>query len=170
MKIRKLNYNNILKYISLGFICLTLSQAKIGELNPFLCAFFFACLYVGVDEKIISAFTLFGGLLAGLYLENFLIYLTIVAVGLIVFYVHKFAKRKMLLLTSFISFVFSNVTYIYYHFHNFKHWLFYLLLGMICLFVFITVLQVMFLRKNCFKLTLDESVCFLFAMATVGLG
>ena len=29
----------------------------------------------------------------------------------------------------------------------------FLVLGLICLFVFITVLQVMLLRKNCFKLT-----------------
>ena len=45
-----------------------------------------------------------------------------------------------------------------------------MLLGLICLFVYIIVLQVLFLRKNCFKLTLDESVCFLFSIATIGLG
>ena len=170
MKIKKLNYNNLLKYISLGFLCVVLSQANIGGLSPFLCAFFFACLYVGVDEKIISGFTLLGGVMAGFNLENFLIYLTIIAVGLVLVYVHKFSKRKMMLSVNFLAFAISNVTYIYYNFQNIKHIIFYLLLGLVCLFVFITVLQVMFLRKNCFKLTLDESVCFLFAMATIGLG
>ena len=44
------------------------------------------------------------------------------------------------------------------------------MLGLICLFVFITVLQVLLLRKNCFKLTLDESICFLFVLALIGIG
>jgi len=170
MKIKKINYNNFLKYLSLGFVCLILSQAKISSLSPFLCAFFFACLYVGVDEKIISGLTLASGLLSEFNLETFLIYLTIVAVGLIVFYAHRLLKQKIHLATIFVSFVVSNITYVYYNFSQYKQWLFYLLLGLVCLFVFITVLQVMFLRKNCFKLTLDESICFLFAMATVGLG
>ncbi len=170
MKIKKINYGLILKYFSLCFICLILSQAKISGLSPFLFAFYFACLFVGVDEKLISTITLLSGLFAGMNLEKFLTCLTVVAVGLIIFYVHRFAKRKIHLATIFISFIFSCVTYIYYNFKNFKHLIFFLLLGLICLFVYITVLQVMFLRKNCFKLTLDESICFLFAIASLGLG
>ena len=170
MKEKKLNYNVILKYLSLGFVCLILSQAEISGLSPFLIAFYFACLFVGVDEKLMATFTLVCGTVATFTLENFLVYLTVVAVGLIVYYIHRFSKKKMLLATNFISFLISTVTYIYYHYSDFKHVIFFLLLGLICLFVYITVLQVMFLRKNCFKLTLDESICFLFAIASLGVG
>ncbi len=170
MKLKNINCNTILKYLTLTFVCCVLSQAKLSELNPFLFAFFFACLFVGVDEKIISVITLAGGMLSGFTLENFLVHLTVVAIGLIVFYAHKLLKTKIHLATIFISFVVSCVTHIYYNHHNFKNVVLFLVMGLISLFVFIQVLQIMFLRKNCFKLTLDESVCFLFAIAVLGLG
>lgn len=170
MKIKTINSKNILKYIALGFVCLILSQAKISGISPFLFAFYFACLYACVDEKLISAFTLLSGLTLGFNLENFLVSVTVVAVGLIVFYIHKFSKKKIHLLTVFVSFLLSNATQIYYNFSRYKFLIAYLLLGLVCVFVYITVLQVLFLRKNCFKLTLDESICFLFAIASLGLG
>ncbi len=170
MKIKKINYINVLKYITLFFVCLILSQANISELSPFLFAFYFACLFVGVNEKLISAFCLLTGIINSFTLENFLVSITVVAIGLIVFYIHRFSKRKINLFTILFSFVVSCVTYVYYNFNNFKHWIFFVLLGLICLFVFINVLQVLFLRKNCLKLTLDESVCFLFTIACLGLG
>lgn len=170
MKIKKLNSNCILKYLALGFVCLILAQAKISGLSPFLFAFYFACLYVCVDEKLIATFTLLSGLTTSFTLESFLVNVTVVAVGLIVFYIHKFSKHKIHLATIFFSFLLGNVTYIYYNYSRYKHLIAFLLLGLICLFVYITVLQVMFLRKNCFKLTLDESICFLFAIASLGLG
>ena len=170
MKIKKIDFNIVLKYISLAFVCLILSNAKVTDISPFLFAFYFACLFVGVDEKLISVFVIVSGLLFNWSIENFLVCTTVVAVGLIVFYIHKLSKRKMLLITSFLSFLVSNITYIYYNYLDVKHIIFYVLFGLICVYVFITVLQVMFLRKNCFKLTLDESICFLFAISSVGLG
>jgi stage II sporulation protein E len=170
MKFQNVKNKSILKYLTLCFVCLILSQAQISGLSPFLFAFYFACLYVGVDEKLISIFTLGFGFFASCCLENFLVCVTVVAVGLIVVFVHKFAKRKIHLFTIFASFVISCVTYIYYNFFHLKHLVFFVLLGMICVFVYIVVLQVLFLRKNCFKLTLDESVCFLFAIASFGVG
>ena len=164
------NKKEILKYSALFFIVLILSQANFSGLSPFVFAFYFACLYVGLDEKIIAAFTLLAGVISNCSLEKFFIYLTVVAVGLIFCYAHKIFKKKQFLLTNFIAYLISNVTYIYYNLHNFKNIIFSLLLGLICSFVFITVLQVMILRKNCFKLTLDESICFLFAIASIGLG
>lgn len=170
MKIKNLNSKTVLKYFALCFVCLILAQAKISDLSPFLFAFYFACLYVCVDEKLISAFTLFAGISTGFNLENLLVCVSVVAIGLIVFYIHKFSKKRIHLVTIFISFLVSNVTYVYYNYLQYKHLIAFLVLGMICLFVYITVLQVMLLRKNCFKLTLDESVCFLFAIASLGLG
>jgi hypothetical protein len=76
----------------------------------------------------------------------------------------------MFLITNFIAYIISLVTYIYYNYKDFKNLILYIILGLICLFVFIVVLQVLLLRKNCFKLTLDESICFLFALALLGLG
>ena len=49
-------YLTILKYIAIYFICLIFAKAQIGELSPFLFAFYFALLYVGFDEKIAAAF------------------------------------------------------------------------------------------------------------------
>lgn len=169
MKIKKINLNVVLKYLALGFVCLVLAQAKISGISPFLFAFYFACLYVCLDAKLLAVFTLAGGISTGLILENLLINVTAVAVGLIMVYAHKFAKRRIHLITIFISFVLGCVTYAYYNFNEIGSLLAYIVLGLVCLFVYITVLQVMLLRKNCFKLTLDESICFLFAIATLGL-
>ncbi len=170
MKIKKLNISEILKYSAVAFVCVILARAELGSLSPFLFAFFFAGVFVGLNEKLLSVFVLLSGVLCEPTLESFLICLTVVAVGMVVFYFHKFIKNKIYLITIFVSYLLSNVTYIYYHFFEFKHLILFLLLGLISLFVYITVLQVMLLRKNCFKLTLDEAVCFLFAIASLGLG
>ncbi|MBR4999016.1 MAG: hypothetical protein IKY10_03965, partial [Clostridia bacterium] len=170
MKIKNLNLKETLKYFGIFFLCFVFSQAEICNISPFLFAFYFACLYVCLNEKVLSSFVLVCALSNGFNLEVFLTHLTVVAVGLIFVYIHKFAKRKVHLFTTFLSFVVGNVTYIYYNFQNFKNWTIYVGFGLICLFVFITVLQVMLLRKNCLKLTLDESICFLFAMSSIGLG
>ncbi len=170
MKMKKLNTYDILKYFSLIFVCLVLSQAEIGGLSPFLFAFLFACVYVGLNEKFVSVLVLFCGTISDFSLENFLTALTVVFVALLVFYIHKFSKQRIHFLTIFVSYIISCVTYFYYHIHNISHVILFLLLGLVCVFVYITVTQVMLLRKNCFKLTLDESICFLFAIASLGLG
>ncbi len=168
--IKKFDLKIVLKYISIFLVSIILAKAEINGLSPFLFAFFIACLFVCLDEKIISFFVLLSAIIVSPTLENFLIALTVVAVGLISFYIHKFAKRKIALVTNFVVYLISLVTYIYYNYQNFTSLICYVLLGIISLFVFIVVLQVMLLRKNCFKLTLDESVCFLCAIALLGLG
>lgn len=170
MKIKKISLNNVLKYLFLGFICLTLSVSRLGELSPFIFAFFFACLYVGINEKIISGLILIGVLFSSFTLESFFIGISFVASGLILYYIYYFIKKKISLISLAVTYLISNITYVYYNFNRFYHLISFLILGLICLFVYITVLQVMILRKNCFKLTLDESICFLFAIASIGLG
>ncbi len=169
-KYKKLNLHKILKYLTFAFLCLILANARIGDLSPMLFAFYFACVFVGIDEKLISCFVLFSALAISFTLQNFLITISIIAVALIMFYIHKFFKKKIRLVTVFITYLISNVTYVYYNHTNLKHLIFYFLLGLICLFVYIVVLQVMFLRKNCFKLTLNETICYMFTIATLGLG
>ncbi len=169
MKIKKINSKEILKYFSLCFVYVVLSQAEIGSLSPFLYAFFFACLFIGLNEKFMAVFTLLAGSLFEFSLARFLIVLTVVFVGLVMIYVFKVAKRKPVLWVVFLSFLISLITYIYYN-QNLKDCILFTLLGVVSLFVFISVLQVLFLRKNCFKLTLDESISFLFALASLGLG
>lgn len=170
IKRSKLTYLTILKYLAIFFVCLILSNAKLGMLSPFLFAFYFALIYVGLDEKICGIFVLSSWIVINPNLESFFIALTVVAIGIINFYIHKFSKRKIALVTNFIAYLISLVTYIYYNYADFKNLIFYLLLGIICLFVFTVVMQVMLLRKNCFKLTLDESICFLFFMSLLGVG
>lgn len=169
-KYKKINLHKILKYLTFAFLCLILANARIGDLSPMLFAFYFACIFVGIDEKIISCFVLFSALAISFTLQNFLITISVIAVALVMFYIHKFFKKKIKLVTVFITYLISNVTYVYYNYTNLKHLIFYFLLGLICLFVYIIVLQVMFLRKNCFKLTLNETICYMFAIATLGLG
>ena len=170
MKIKKLNSNIILKYISVAFVFMIVSLASIGNFSPFLYAIFFAAIFVGLNEKAVAGFTLLAGSIFPFGLSRFLTTLTVVFVGLVMFYVHKFIKKKMNIITVSISFFISLATYIYYNFSNPKHLALYIMLGMIALFVYVNVLQVLLLRKNCFKLTLDESICFLFALASIGLG
>ena len=152
------------------FVCLVLSQANFGDLSPFLFAFLFAGLYVGINKHLISAFVLISAVCSSSTIEALMTALTVVAIGLIVAYIHKFIKRRIHLATIFCTYALSLVTYIYYHFKDLKHCAFYVVLGLVCVFVYISVLQVLILRNNCFKLTLDESVCFLFAIASLGLG
>jgi len=167
---KKFNYSVLLKYISLFFVCLIFANAKLEEISPFLFAFYFALLYVGVDEKISSIFILSSACLINFTMQTFFISITVISIGLICFYIHKLSKKKMFLLTNIIFYMISLVVYIYYNYFDFKNLILYIILGIICLFVFIVVLQVLLLRKNCFKLTLDESICFLFVLGALGLG
>ena len=170
MKTKKINYNTILKYFALFFLFMVLANAKINDLSPFVYALFFACLYVGLNEKLTAAFTLISATIISPSLQTFFVALTVVGVGLVCFYLHMLIKKKIHLITIFLTFVLSLITYFYYNFNNFSHLIYFCLMGIISLYVFIVVNQVMCLRKNCFKLTLDESICFLFTIALLGLG
>ena len=168
--IKNLNTKAILKYTFLFFICLVFANAKVGSLSPFLYAFFFALIFVGIDEKLSATFCLSSAFIVLPTLETFYTALTVIFVGLVCFYIHKLVKKRISLIALFFCFVLSLATYVYYNLFNYKHLIFYILLGIVCLFVFIVVMQILLIRKNCFKLTLDESICFLFTLAVVGLG
>ena len=169
-KLKKVDSKFILKNLVLFFTCIVLGQAEINKISPFLFAFFFACVYVGLDEKLMAVFVVSSAMLKNCSLESFFTEITIVAVGIIMKYIFRLTKRKIPLWSVFLSYLISLVTYIYYNYHEVIDLATYISLGMICLFVFISVLQVALLRKNCFKLTLDESICFLFFVALIGLG
>ena len=170
MQTKKMSSSLVVKYFLYLVVCLILAKANLGSLSPFLFAFYFAGLYVGVEEKLLSFFTLVSFVLVAPSLENLFIAITVVAVGLICFYIHKFAKKKIAFFTTFIAYLISLVCYIYYNYGSIKNLIFYILLGLICLYVFIVVLQTIELKKNCFKLTLDEGVCMLFALSVLSLG
>jgi len=167
MKVKKLKLGKI---CLLFFVCIVFANAKIGNLNPFLFAFFFACLYVGLNEKLLAAFVFAGSMIVNSTLQNLFVTITVIAVGLIVFYIHKIFKRKYFLITNLICYCISLVTFIYYNFSNAKLILMYLILGVIFLFVCVVVMQIVLIRNNCLKLTLDESVCFMFFLIAIGLG
>ncbi len=169
-KIKNLNFQNAIKYFCLFFVCLVLSNATINNLSPFLFAFYFACIFVGLNEKLLAVFTLSSAVAVSPNLKSFYVALTVVAVGLIVFYLHRILKKRIALLSIFLAFVVSLITYFYYNRTDIFAIIFYLILGIISLYVMITVLQVLLLRKNCFKLTIDESICFLFVVALLGVG
>lgn len=166
----KLNKKIILKYISLFFIMLILANAEVLGISPFLFAFFFACLYVGFNEKFLGAGTIVCSFLINPNLNDFFVALTVVFVGLVLFYVHKFIKKRIRLYEVFCALLISLITFIYYNHNEVEYLCYYLFLSLLSLFIFIQVLQVIMLRRNCFKLTLDESVCFMFAVALFGLG
>jgi len=170
MKIKKLNKIKIGYLCLFVFVSLILANAKIGNLNPFLFAFFFACLYVGVNEKILAGVVFASSMIIKPTMENLFVTLTVVAVGIIVLYLHKLFKRKYYLPTNIITYILSLVTFVYYNHTNLKFVVFYLILGVIVLFASVVVMQVVLIRNNCLKLTLDESICFLFFLAIVGLG
>ena len=170
MKIKSNSWKFILKYIVVFFVCLVFAKAEINYISPFLIAFFFAGIYVGFEEKLLSIFVLSSALAVNPTLNSLLINITAVAVGLILFYIYKFSKRPIPLYMIFLGFMLGIVTYIYFNHSNFLHLLYYIALGLICLYIFIIVLHVILLRKNCFKLTLNESICFLFSIAILGMG
>ncbi len=170
MKTKKINVKFILKYLSLFFVCVVLANANVNGLSPFLFAFFFACIFVGLDEKLVAVFTLCSAVLVNLTLNSLYVAVSSVAVGLVVFYAHKILKKRLGFITIFLSYIISLVTYFYYNRNDVISLVYYVVLGAISLYVFITVMQVLLLRKNCFKLTIDESISFLFFIALLGLG
>lgn len=164
------NSHLVMKYLAILFLMVVMSNAKISNIYPFVFAFYFACLFVGFDEKLMSAFVVLSYLLVHPSLQGFLIVISCVAVGLVNFYIYKLLKKRESLVAHFCVFVLSQAVYIYYHFFDPKNLAIYFFMGLLSLFVFILVLQVLEIRKNCFKITLDESICFLFSLAVIGLG
>lgn len=169
MKTKKLNYKFILKYLAVFFVMLVLSRANVDGLFPFVYAFFFACIFVGIDEKLSGIFCLCSALATNPSLETLFIAITSVGIGLIVYYIHRLMKRDIHIVTLICGLLLSFVTEFYYN-HDLRDVIFYSILAVISLFVFVNVLHVLILRKNCFKITLDESICFLFAIALIGMG
>ena len=166
----KINFKFILKYLAIFLFCLLLANGQIDNLSPFLYAFYFACLFVGFNEKLLAIFVLGSAVVVDLSLQSFYSTLTVVAVGLVLFYFCKIIKKRINLWVLFACYLLSLITYIFYNRANWQHLIYYVLLGSVCLFVFIVVMQVLALRKNCFKLTLDETLCFLFTVALMGVG
>ncbi len=169
-KRKKIDARFILSHLALFCLSLLLARAEVNALSPFLFAFFFACLYAGFDEKLISVFTLTAAVLSEVSVSSFYTALTVVAVGLVVYYFHRFFRRRFRLFTLFFAYMVSLVCYIYYHHSEAGDLISYLVLGLVSLYVFVRVLQVCRVRKNCFRLTLDESICFLFLTALLGMG
>lgn len=170
MKIKNINKNSVIKYLLIFLTSLILANAEIGNLNPFLYAFFFACLYAGLDEKLLATTCLTSSIVILPTLENLFVSLTVVAVGLCVLYIHKFTKRKIHLVTVFFTYLISLVIFVYYNIANLEYVLLYILLGIILIYVFIVVLQIVFIRKNFFKLMLDETISLLFFISILGVG
>ena len=83
---KKVDLKIVLKYLSLLLICLCLAKAEIYKISPFLFAFYFALIFVGFEEKIISAFVLFSAVIVNPSLQTFLTAISVVAVCLIGFY------------------------------------------------------------------------------------
>ena len=116
-KTKKINSKFILKYLALFFVSLLLANARVSGVSPFLFAFFFVGIFVGMDEKLLAVFTLSASMLTNMTLNNLYVSITVVAVGLIMFYAFKLMKRKINLITVFCCYILSLVTYIYY-FHS----------------------------------------------------
>jgi len=91
----KFSYKYLLKYMALFFVCLVFANGNINGISPFLFAFFFACIYAGVDEKLVAVFTLVSAVVVDLSLSGFYSALTVVAVGLVMYYFHKLIKKRM---------------------------------------------------------------------------
>lgn len=171
-KIKKINFNfkYILKYFTIFLMCLIFANASINGLSPFLYALFFTLLFVGFDEKLSAIFVLSSAVCVSPTLETLLISVSVIGVGLVTYYIHKLTKKNIGIVTIFTIYLLSLVTFIYYNHADLINLTLYFVLGLICLFVFITVFQVLLLRKNCFKLTLNESICYLFTIAVLGIG
>ena len=167
---KSFNLTKTLKYVALLFVCLVFANANIYGISPFLYAFLFACVFVGVDEKIMAVFTVGSAVAVEPSMQTFLTSLAVVAVCLISFYIHCLIKKKIKLGCNLTVYVLSQGVYVYYNLHNPWGLCAYFVLGLVALWVFTVVCQIMIIRKNCLKLTLDESICFLFAIAVLGVG
>lgn len=166
----KISFKFVLKYLTLFFVCLVLANGNINGISPFLFAFYFACLYAGFDEKLSAIFTLASAVVVDFSMPSFYSALTVVALGLVVYYLHRLTKKRMKFWVIVLSYLLSLVTYIYYAHTQLVHLAIYIVLGLVCLYCFIVVLQTFELKKNCFFLTLNETISFLFCVACLGVG
>lgn len=170
MKVKKIDNKIVLKYCAIVVVSLILANAQISNLNPFLFALFFATIYAGLNEKFMAISTIVCSVIVLPSLENFFVVITIVFSALLNFYIHKLIKKQIGLISVALSYLVGLTTFIYYNILNWQYIILYAILGLLSIFIFIIVLQVCLIRKNCFKLTLDESICFLFFCAIVGVG
>ncbi len=166
----KINFKYVLKYLTLFFVCLVFANGDINGLSPFLFAFYFACLYAGFNEKLSAIFVLVSAVVINLTLSSFYSALTVVAVGLVVYYLHRLIKKKMKFWLIALVYLISLVTYFYYCWPDILDMAIYAMLGLVCLYCFVVVLQAFELKKNYFKLSLNESICFLFCVVCLGIG
>ena len=93
----KINTKFILKYLALFFLTLVIANSEVKGLSPFLFALFFACVFVGLDEKLLSVFTLVSAMVVTPTLENFYIAITVIAVGLIMYLLFTFTANVHIL-------------------------------------------------------------------------
>ena len=166
----KINFKFVLKYLALFFICIVFAYGNINGISPFLFALFFAGLYAGLDEKLLAVFVLVSAVVVDLSLPSFYCALTVVAVGLCLFYFCRLIKKRMKFWLVCLGYVLSLVTYCYYNWNNIFGLALYLALGLVCFYCFVVVFQAITNKKNCFKFTLNQSICFLFAVAVLGVG
>lgn len=170
---KKINNKLFLKYFFTFLLIIILSQAKIYDCNPFTIALLFALMWTGFSLPIVSAEYLFSSLLFDFSLESLYISITTIFVLFAVFFFHKKLKQPMNLPVVSLYAMISQITYIYYCFLNqmaIAKIVVFLVLIVISLCLFSSVFQVALLRGIYYKLTLNESIAFVYLFITLGLG
>ena len=160
------------KYLSIFLLFYVFSKATIFGVCPFAIALLFALMWTGFNVCVIS-FEFFAiSMLNSFSLSNLYVNLVIVFVLLVVYFLHCKIKKPMNVWLVAFYMLLSLSCFLYYMLIA-KEYLavaVFLILLYVSFFMYALAFQVTILRGLYYKLTLNESISFVYILLTIGLG
>lgn len=160
-KINKINKFQLIKYFLIFIMLLVLTNARGYSVSPFSVGALFALMWCGLYLPVIAGEYLLSNILLMNKIADIYSAITTVFVLLVVYFIHKRAKKPMNVVLVGVYTLVSQVVSLYYIF-NVGGWLDCLIFAVVCivfLYACVSVFQVVVLRGWFYKLTLDEMVC-----------
>lgn len=170
---KKINFKLIFKYFLIFLLIIILFNAEIYKSLPFAPALLFALMWTGFNVFVISFEYLVSSLIFDLSLENLYVTITVIFVLIAVYILHKKLKRPMNLPVVSIYCIIAQITYLYYCFANsvaIGRVVAFLTLLVVAFCLYSTMFKVALLRGLYYKLTLNETISYMFLFITLGIG
>jgi len=172
MKKIKLTKKQLLIYLIIFVIFLTLSNAKGYSVSPFGFGALFALMWTGVNIAVLSGEYLIANIVLMDSFADIYSAITTVFILLVVYFIHKRIKKPMNVALVGIYALLSQLVSLYYV-NSIGGWfdcLIFAFVGLVFLYVCINVFQIIALRGWFYKLTLDETICLIVLIIVLTFG
>lgn len=172
MKTKNKSIKFLIKYLSIFLMFYNFKCATIFDVCPFTVALLFALMWTGFNVYAISIEFFAVEMLSGFSLPNLYINLVILFVMLVVYFVHCKIKKPMNIWLVGVYMLLATSCYIYYMIvaEMYLALAVYMVLLYVSFFMYTLAFQVTILRGLYYKLTLNESIAFVYILMTLGLG